>query len=286
MDRFLGQRLLAAARLRRYELRVEAAVNAALDRARGRVDGALTAAAVDPFGLDEWDGDVDAEVVDVVAEILAEIARLTVGRLPFSADAAEAVLARIDVTRDVESFVRLVRGIGPEVAAQINAALAQGVGIGESIPELSARVVDVFAMAERRATMIARTETNRAAGRSAYEAGAEANQELAVNRVWLATEDDRTRDTHAEADGQTVAFDEPFDIGGWPAMYPGDESLPVEEVVNCRCALILEAADEGDGGGGAVGEAAPAAAAEDSIAASAKSGGRRQVVDAGVAVER
>ena len=51
----------------------------------------------------------------------------------------------------------------------------------------------------------------------------------------LATMDDRTRDTHLEADGQVVGIDEPFIIGGYEAMYPGDPSLPPEERINCRC---------------------------------------------------
>jgi hypothetical protein len=46
-------------------------------------------------------------------------------------------------------------------------------------------------------------------------------------------------------DEQTVALDEPFDVGGFPAAYPGDPSLPPEESVGCRCVVVFRQVDEG-----------------------------------------
>ena len=57
-------------------------------------------------------------------------------------------------------------------------------------------------------------------------------------REWLATQDDRTRDDHAFADGQVRAIDEPFQIGNELLMYPGYGSGSPEETINCRCTLI------------------------------------------------
>lgn len=56
---------------------------------------------------------------------------------------------------------------------------------------------------------------------------------------WLATEDDRTRPTHEKADLQRVPLLQPFSVGGFPGMFPGDPLLPAQEVVNCRCAMLL-----------------------------------------------
>ena len=83
-----------------------------------------------------------------------------------------------------------------------------------------------------RAEAIARTETMRA-----YNAGStEIYRANGVeSREWLATLDDRTRDSHAEANGQIVAIDELFDVGGVEMDFPGDPNAPVEEIVNCRC---------------------------------------------------
>jgi hypothetical protein len=65
-----------------------------------------------------------------------------------------------------------------------------------------------------------------------------------------------TRETHADASGQTVLIADFFLVGGWQAMYPYDWSLPAGERVNCQCGTIIEidesivllpGEDEGDG---------------------------------------
>ena len=56
-----------------------------------------------------------------------------------------------------------------------------------------------------------------------------------------------SRDTHMEAHGQQVAAGEFFTIGGFPAEYPGDMSLPASETVNCQCDLSYEVIFDGAG---------------------------------------
>lgn len=89
-----------------------------------------------------------------------------------------------------------------------------------------------------RAEMIARTETTRLQSEGTQALG----EEWGVKKkAWLATQDDRTRDSHLDADGQEVALDEPFDIGGYKMMQPGDMDMgaPISEVANCRCTEVL-----------------------------------------------
>jgi uncharacterized protein with gpF-like domain len=57
-------------------------------------------------------------------------------------------------------------------------------------------------------------------------------------KTWLAISDDRTRDDHADADGQTVGIDEPFIVGGEEMDYPGDPEASAENVVRCRCTML------------------------------------------------
>jgi len=111
---------------------------------------------------------------------------------------------------------------------------------GYSIPRTANAIVEaVDGQAEYRAVALARTDliglANGASLGIATEAFAGRED---VTKVWLATNDDRTRETHAEADGQEVGVEDYFDVGGYPAMYPGDPDLPDEEVINCRCTLI------------------------------------------------
>lgn len=54
-------------------------------------------------------------------------------------------------------------------------------------------------------------------------------------KVWIATPDDRTRESHFELDGEEVDIDEEFSNG---CMFPADENCPDEsEIWNCRCSM-------------------------------------------------
>ena len=83
--------------------------------------------------------------------------------------------------------------------------------------------------------LIVRTEVINAAS----VAGAKASG-TAVKKQWLASRDVRVRKDHEEPDGQTVELDEPFNVGGYQLMWPGDPSMgaAAKEVINCRCAVI------------------------------------------------
>jgi uncharacterized protein with gpF-like domain len=49
------------------------------------------------------------------------------------------------------------------------------------------------------------------------------------------------RESHADAHGQTVPYDQPFEVGGAAMMRPGDDSLGAgpEGIINCRCAALF-----------------------------------------------
>jgi hypothetical protein len=59
-----------------------------------------------------------------------------------------------------------------------------------------------------------------------------------VVKVWSATMDDRTRDTHVAMNGQTVGINGAFTTpNGFQMMHPHDNSLgaPASETIQCRC---------------------------------------------------
>lgn len=59
-----------------------------------------------------------------------------------------------------------------------------------------------------------------------------------VTKVWDATGDGRTRDSHIAMDGQSRPVDEPFvSPNGYRLQYPGDSSLGASaaETIQCRC---------------------------------------------------
>jgi hypothetical protein len=145
---------------------------------------------------------------------------------------------------------RLVR-VPDSVFASVNRMTMRANTEGWGAAELAEHINEILDAegAEQwkgRAETIARTE---AVG--AYNAGSfRGFQGLASQlggkweKGWLATEDDRTRPTHHEADLQRVPLDAHFTVGGFPAMFPGDPMLPAQEVINCRCSMLLLRPDE------------------------------------------
>ncbi|MGA5506837.1 phage portal protein [Streptomyces umbrinus] len=136
-----------------------------------------------------------------------------------------------------------------ELAGQVTATteqvlrsqiLAHGVAEGESMPELRARIQRVFTnLSDYRATMIARTETvggyNAASFLAALDAGA-------TKKTWLATADQRTRETHRQENGRSVAMNKRFVLT--KSRWPADPSAPASQSIQCRCALTFEFDEE------------------------------------------
>lgn len=60
---------------------------------------------------------------------------------------------------------------------------------------------------------------------------------VVMQKTWLATDDNRTRQSHRAIDGETVPVNEEFSNG---LMYPADPMGAPEEVYNCRCTLTAE----------------------------------------------
>lgn len=119
-------------------------------------------------------------------------------------------------------------------------------------PDKIDRMVDRYRerLVALRAETIARTESTRAHGEAALEAGRQmqgdveaADDEIVF--VWSATKDGRTRDSHLHLDGQRRTKAE-LDAGKLfnglhgDLRYPGDPNAPASETINCRCSLLTE----------------------------------------------
>lgn len=64
-----------------------------------------------------------------------------------------------------------------------------------------------------------------------------------IARIWDASEDLDTRDSHSHMEGDRRQLGEAFTTGnGHQMRHPGDASLgaPAEEIINCRCRLIVD----------------------------------------------
>lgn len=122
---------------------------------------------------------------------------------------------------------------------RITQSITQGILQGEDITQIAQRIGRQAGQSELSAMLRhARTAYTGAQCAGRIE-GLHQAQEMGINvkKQWLATKDSRTRDAHAELDGQTVDVDEPFESELGPIMYPGDPSADPANVWNCRCTL-------------------------------------------------
>lgn len=116
-------------------------------------------------------------------------------------------------------------------------------GIASDMPyaDIAARISDRARAPLSRAKVIARTEAHRIQQASQDDARRDAKKKGAdVVKQWDATLDSGTRPTHRKLDGQIREIDEPFEMDGKKAMYPGKFGRP-EEDCNCRCVALTRA---------------------------------------------
>lgn len=141
-----------------------------------------------------------------------------------------------------------LNGVGDRLAEAARTELAEGLAAGETQAQLQARLTAAFAtdaaqLGTGRALRIARTEAT-----AAFNAGALAAAEVLTGperplvKQWLSRRDDRTRQTHYDANGQLRFLDEAFRVGVSDMRFPGDPLGPADETINCRCIMKTAAA--------------------------------------------
>ena len=121
---------------------------------------------------------------------------------------------------------------------QFNDEILSGIMQGENLKQITDRVapyVDGNRKAAVRATRTAVTSAQNGGRQYAYQEAAKLG--IDVKKRWIATKDGHTREAHGMADGQVVAYDKPFVVGGFKMMFPGDSSAPGHLVWNCRCTM-------------------------------------------------
>lgn len=118
---------------------------------------------------------------------------------------------------------------------QLENSLLSGILQGKSIDKIADVFQNVASMDRNAAIRNARTAMTAAqnAGRQdTYERAHDMGIEM--QKEWMATIDERTRESHAELDGVRVEYDEEFPNG---LMFPGDASGEPSEIYNCRCTI-------------------------------------------------
>ncbi len=242
-DPFLPARLRALAVITDGEQRTGRAwyrsMTSFLDRVRPAV---LGGGGIDPGRVSDhqqfWTDEVNVRVLPTVAETMRGMFRRVTGRDdppgdPYVADYLNAAGNRMV-------------NIPDEVYGLIVAEVERGIQEGLDVPTVTQRIDTLLTASgsdrwPNRARTVARTETMGAVNAGAFRSAqleAQARGDVAPFKMWIATDDTRTRPTHRAADQQRTLLSEPFVVGGADLMFPGDPRGPAQEVINCRCSLL------------------------------------------------
>ncbi len=123
--------------------------------------------------------------------------------------------------------------------------LRSGVSEGKTQNEIADDLVDDFDnVSEGRAATIARTETNGAFSYASNETAKDLMPEGAT-KTWNTTSS-APRPAHEDADGQTVALSDSFDIGGEDLDYPSDPNGSDWNTINCLCVITYDYPSESE----------------------------------------
>ena len=121
-------------------------------------------------------------------------------------------------------------------AKQMTSKILQGIQNGDAIPDIASSLMQVIGNNTVSAVRNARTMVTSAENHGRMDSYQNLeNQGVVQKKVWIATADDRTRESHLELDGEEVDINDKFSNG---CMFPADESCgDPSEVWNCRCSM-------------------------------------------------
>ena len=145
------------------------------------------------------------------------------------------------IKHDTKLSTSLYTALGHDIKdlqKKISSEISRGIATGQGYGEIARNIAAYSKVPLNNAMRIARTESHRIQCKSAMDAQYKAKAKGAdVVKQWDAALDGNTRPHHRMLDGQIRELDEPFEVGGMKAMFPGDFGDPAEDC-NCRCALL------------------------------------------------
>jgi hypothetical protein len=174
---------------------------------------------------EEWAAAFAIEAADIVGDVVVDAA--TGQALRPGINVSDKVITDL-----IDKHIGRLTDLGPLVQTSIRDALALAVQEQLSLDDVIREMQATGPLGETAARTIARTELTAATNGGMLTGW---KRDGLPFKKWVALHDLRTRHAHMEADGQVVPTEQQFEVGGWPAQYPGDPSLPVHLRINCRC---------------------------------------------------
>jgi len=138
-----------------------------------------------------------------------------------NATAEEDLLTRVFIASE-----RTLARVDRSIMDIITLGYKSGNGINAVANELTRRFDQLQTWESKR---IARTEIHNAHNRATMDKYNEYDIEYTM---WIAADDERTRESHLEINGEIIRLGDTYSNG---LKYPGDTDGPIEEWINCRC---------------------------------------------------
>lgn len=237
-------------------------------------DGALTAAvsvpppppgtapvvsytALEGAVLATWQGLVDSQLFPFLTDTFTTSAQAVVDGLA-AAGATADVLTNVYAADYLSYAQNRMVDVGEQLWQVIQEQLEESFAAGESTTQAAQRLVSSAGLSVPRALVTARTEMISAANAGSYVQMLEAGFDDQVTKVWLATEDTRTRESHRHADNQDVQLTAEFQVdiyaggvktGTEGLEFPGDPTGTPGNIINCRCSLAFDFSEDEEEGG-------------------------------------
>lgn len=169
--------------------------------------------------------------------------RTVKAKLAYRPLSPEVLQAAIENPLDRVGWLRRNTDNQARLFRQLREELTQGLIQGKSYRDTARAIKERMDAGAENVMRIVRTETHRVQQKGRLDSFKHAQaQGVVMKKVWITTKDDRTRDSHADLDGQAVGIDEEFSIRGLTASQPGGFGVP-EEDIHCRCSIRAKVED-------------------------------------------
>lgn len=199
----------------------------------------------------DWTAPAGDELVDVAAltrrmrgktdPVRQAVVKTTMGRAleasGISFDASNPLVAKV-LAQTGSHISEIADTTRANVMRIISASYDEGLTIPDTAAAIRAGMAEA---APIRARLIARTELVGAVNGGSLAATQIVQGATGISYVkrWLTAggAPNPRHDDYEGLDGQTVALEDYFDVGGAQLMHPGDPDGPVDEIANCRCTM-------------------------------------------------
>ncbi|WP_053038576.1 phage head morphogenesis protein [Staphylococcus haemolyticus] len=162
--------------------------------------------------------------------------------MQFDVPTASVINKAIEQPIEFIKLVPTLQKYRDEVLKKIRIHITQGIMSGEGYSKIAKVLRDDIGMTKAQSQRVARIEAGRAMSQAGLDSAkvAKDNGLTGMKKRWLATKDNRTRDTHRHLDGKAIDIDDNFHssgcIGQAPKLFVGVASA--KENIGCRCKLL------------------------------------------------